>query len=174
MNEIWKNMQIEDLPGEEWRDIPGYEGVYQASNLGRIKTFHRKTPRILKPYPRKMYNKKRCGYLMIWLRFKGSEKNLYVHRLIASAWIENKNSLPCVDHINRDRRDNRACNLRYVTHKENSENGNTKSVYCLELDRTFNSVANAGDELGIFPQGISMCCRGKISSYKKMHWRYSD
>ena len=116
---------------EEWKDIPGWEGLYQASNLGRIKalqksyvicnsaTVHTKE---------KLLKLKRAydGYLRVELNHSGKSKEYPVHRLVAMAFIENPENKPHIDHINTIKDDNRVENLRWVTPKENAANPITK------------------------------------------------
>tara|TARA_R110002020_G_scaffold318905_12_gene534589 strand:- start:1304 stop:1816 length:513 start_codon:yes stop_codon:yes gene_type:complete len=110
---------------EIWRDVKGFEGIYQVSNYGRVKsldkevrnnraTFIRKG-RILKPAP----NTK--GYLTVVLCDKGNNKTFKIHKLVAIAFLNHK---PCgmdevIDHINEDKTDNRSWNLRKTSNREN-------------------------------------------------------
>lgn len=97
---------------EIWRDIDGYEGLYQVSNFGRVKSFWR-GGRILKP------NLNRCGYLQVTLCCGGKQKHMYVHRLVAQAFVPNPESKCEVNHIDGDKTDNRAENLEWSTAFEN-------------------------------------------------------
>lgn len=110
---------------EIWKLIKDYEGLYEISNLGRVKSLPRngtiKTEKILTP---NMSGR----YARIGLRDKIKIK-YSVHRLVAEAFIPNPNNLPQVDHINGDRYDNRVENLRWVTAKENIGNPVTFAKY---------------------------------------------
>lgn len=112
-----------------WKPIPGYEGYYEVSSNGEIRSVDRIVGGVGE---RKLHGKpvkliiSRSGYLSVGL-CKNGEKHLYkVHKIVASVFVPNPDKKPCIDHINTDRTDNRACNLRWVTLKENSNNPLTK------------------------------------------------
>lgn len=86
-------------------------------------TIARKEGKLLKPSVNKL------GYFIVVLRVNGKPKTHYVHRLVAEAFIPNPEKKPCIDHINTDRTDNRVENLRWVSHKENSNNPLTKEIW---------------------------------------------
>lgn len=118
------------MTNEIWKDIAGYEGLYQVSNLGRVKSlprekwngkaFHFTNEKIMTPVPN------RDGYLNVCLIKDRFNKQFRIHRLVAEAFISNPKNKPCVDHINTIRNDNRVENLRWVTVKENMNNSLTK------------------------------------------------
>lgn len=105
---------------EEWRDIPGYEGLYMVSSMGRVKSLPKylsKTDRILRGCVDK------DGYIKVRLCPNPQlRKSYFVHRLVALAFIDNELQLPEIDHLNTIKDDNRAENLRWCTHKENINN----------------------------------------------------
>ena len=115
---------------EIWKDIQGYEGWYQVSNLGRVKSLRRRhrsckrdidiqeTEKIIKP----TYCGKKRNYLCVRLCSDNCRKSVQVHRLVASTFISNPNNYEQVDHINRNTKDNRVENLRWVTQSENQYN----------------------------------------------------
>ena len=117
---------------EIWKDIQGYEGLYQVSNLGRVKSLGRN---IKKPLTKIGYvwqserilkgRKDTKGYLRVVLYKDQTPKGFKVHRLVAVAFIPNPENKPEVDHINRDKTDNSVNNLRWVSHKENMNNSLT-------------------------------------------------
>jgi hypothetical protein len=108
---------------EIWKDIDGYEGLYQVSNRGRIKAlnFARSGKEGI---VKQQINHK--GYNVVHLSRNDVRRKFVVHRLVALAFIPNVENKPCVDHINTIRNDNRVENLRWVTHKENCNNELTK------------------------------------------------
>ena len=115
---------------EIWVDIKGYEGFYQVSNLGRVRSLERE---IIKSNNIKQISKshilnfeKRKGYNYVHLSKNGIRKRMAVHRLVAEAFIPNTESKPFIDHINTIRDDNRVENLHWVTPKENMNNPLTK------------------------------------------------
>ena len=105
---------------EVWRDIEGYEDLYQVSDQGRVKSLGRKwrkSERILKPVVR------HDGYVVVGLYSGGKPKTFKVHRLVCEAFHENPGNKPQVNHINEIKTDNRASNLEWATARENSNFG---------------------------------------------------
>lgn len=101
---------------EIWKDIIGYDGLYQVSNLGNVKSFNcnrNKNGLILK----QGISKK--GYSVVWLKNNGLKKTLPVHRLVALSFIQNFDNKPQVNHINGIKNDNKISNLEWVTNSEN-------------------------------------------------------
>ena len=120
----------------EWKEIKGYEGLYQVNNEGMVRSVGREVTYLVKgKYPAKkiidgelkkpFLNNK--GYLMVDLHKNGIRKHHSVHRLVAEAFIPNPDNKPCIDHINTDRTDNRVENLRWCTYSENNNNPSTKN-----------------------------------------------
>lgn len=110
---------------EVWRDINGYEGLYQVSNLGRVKRLERIVRNNVYGGMRIVDEKilsatdNGHGYKIIGLRKDGRRKNHYVHRLVATAFIDNPHDFHYVNHLDRDRANNIADNLEWCTQLEN-------------------------------------------------------
>lgn len=131
---------------EIWKDIIGFEGIYQISNFGRIKSLERLVKcgilnsefrivkeRILKPAIN------RNGYYKVCLKHKFINKTLLVHRLIAQAFIPNPENKPTINHINGIKTDNRIVNLEWCTMKENNVH-----AFATGLKRAHNKSINVG------------------------------
>lgn len=118
---------------EIWKEIKGYEGLYEVSSEGRVRV----SDRLVKTKGNVLYLKKGVilkesyagGYSQVVLTKDGIRKSYKVHRLVAGTFIDNQDNLPCIDHINTIRSDNRVENLRWVTYKENSNNPITLSKH---------------------------------------------
>ena len=110
-----ESVKLCDLPHEKWRDVVGYEGLYQVSNYGRVKSFHNNGVRILNPvladYP---------GYYVVSLTKNGDQRTQYVHILVAQSFIFNPEKKSYVNHIDGDKLNNRLEKLEWVTPTENS------------------------------------------------------
>lgn len=120
MEEIYKNLSLENIENEIWRDIEGYEGLYQVSNLGRVKSLGNdktKKEKILSQYENKN------GYLYVNLCKDGKMKTFRVHRLVANAFIPNPNGYRCVNHKDEDKTNNCVDNLEWCTHQYNNTFG---------------------------------------------------
>lgn len=108
---------------KKWKDIPGFEGLYEASTSGEIRSIKRVVyngvanhvlkERILKPIPNG------TGYFGVCLRKDNCSKRMYVHRLVAMAFLRTKNYLLEVNHIDGNRANNNVLNLEWVTRSEN-------------------------------------------------------
>ena len=112
----WYPFTLEDLDGEDWADIEGYEGRYQISTFGRVKSLprkHKRTPKILRP----KLDKK--NYLMIEILSKRQRKPFKIHRLVAQAFIPNPNNKPQVNHIDGCKINAYVGNLEWATNAEN-------------------------------------------------------
>ena len=119
---------------ENWKPIKDFEGYYEISSFGRVKSLNRVIEtsnginkkikeRILKS------SKNSNGYLIVKLKKNNKPKIFKVHRLVAEAFIPNPEGKPYIDHINTIRTDNRVSNLRWVTQKENCNNELSKKNY---------------------------------------------
>ena len=131
--EIYRNLSSKNIEGEIWKDIEEYEGLYEVSSYGRVKSLNYNRSGKEKIMKQQI---SRIGYLTVGLTdSEGKTKRLRVHRLVAQTFIENKENKLEVDHISTVKTDNRVENLRWVTHKENSNN---------ELTRKHNSKSKKG------------------------------
>ena len=108
---------------EIWRDVEGFEGYYQVSNLGRVKSLERT---IYKVIPEKILSVPldAYGYPVVCLRAEDrKQRNFTVHRLVAKTFISNPNNYKCVNHLNENKADNHINNLEWCTYKENNNHG---------------------------------------------------
>ena len=136
---------------EIWMDIKEYEGMYQISNLGRVKSLPRKgstTERILKP------NKDTKGYNRVILTKNNSTKTFKIHRLVAEYFIPNPDNLPQVNHIDEVKDNNIVTNLEWCDTKYNCNYGHRndsmkKRVRCIETGVEFDSINEAAKYAGL-------------------------
>ena len=145
---------------EIWKDIVGYEGVYQVSNFGRVKRV--KTDRILKEF------KNTDGYLLVHLYKNKVSSNQRIHRLVAQAFIPNTENKPQVNHIDENKTNNVVSNLEWVTSKENINHGTrnermskTQSIPILAINlktgksQEFYGTRECARQLELQPSNIS-------------------
>lgn len=152
---------------EIWKDVVGYEGLYKVSNLGRIRSL--KSNKIIKPY------KKRNGYLRAYL----SRKNVYIHRVVAQAFIPNLQNKEEVNHKDLDKTNNNVENLEWCTKRENMQHAvkiykhffKGKKVMCIETNKIYKNSIVAEKETGILSAGIRMNICGKHKTAGGFHWK---
>lgn len=165
---------------EEWKDIKGYEGLYQVSNRGRVKSTRNNI--ILKP------SINNNGYYWVDLLNHGDRVHATIHRLVAMTFIPNPHDYPQVNHKDENKANNCVSNLEWCTAQYNHDYGTrneraTKhladfnSILVVQLDNNYKLInvwksASSVNIQGIEHQHIAECCSGKIRTYKGYHWLY--
>ena len=161
---------------ETWKAIADYEGIYEVSDLGRVRSLKYGKEKILKPL------KTIRGYLQVCLCKDCHTKRLLVHRLVAEAFIPNTQGLETVNHKDEVKTNNVASNLEWMSQGDNVAYSQPqwakRSVQMFdkstgELLATFPSTMEAERVTGINQGNISKCCLGKRKSAGGYKWRYS-
>ena len=125
---------------ELWKDVSGYEGTYQVSNMGRVRrlTFVNNVVQKEKVHIVRPTDNGR-GYFVIGLKTNGKRKSKYVHRLVAEAFCENPEGKTCVNHKDYDKHNNMACNLEWCTQKENVRYSSKRMSHSKRTSRSTNT-----------------------------------
>lgn len=179
---------------EVWKDIAGYEGLYQVSNLGNVRSLNWRNTKLTKNLWLKPHNK---GYLQVELAKNGTKKSFVVHRLVASAFLENPFGYEEVNHKDEDKRNNNVENLEWCNRSYNvlysiknrknvanrkyfvrkGKNADLK-VQQISKDGTVVKTWNNSREIflvtGMSDWSISECCRGKRKTAYGYFWRYAS
>jgi hypothetical protein len=186
-----KNSQ--EHANEMWKPIAGYEGLYEISNFGRVKSLARLTPnkhgkrlvkeRILKPLS---YDGKK-PYDCVFLHSGGGKQTIFnIHRLVAEYFIPNPDSKEQINHIDGDKHNNTVSNLEWTTPLENThhawENGlcaaigkrNARPVTNIETGETFDSIAAAARKYRVGANALGMCLQGKSKTCAGHKWEYTE
>lgn len=176
---------------EIWKDIENYEGLYQVSNLGRVKSLPRNTAHLRIMTPRK----DRGGYLYIGLTKNGINKSKKVHRLVAQAFIPNVDNKPTVNHKNGVKTDNNVENLEWATQKEQAQHAVKIGLWKWEEEskrklskyfakkviqkdddgniiKIWNSLSDVSRELCIPVPHIVRVCKGRRKHTRGYKWEY--
>lgn len=186
---------------EIWKDVVGYEGYYQVSNLGRIKSLERRInssvgTRVVKPQYKKYFINDK-GYYTVNLSLKGKNKTISVHRIVSKAFIPNPENKPAVNHKDMNKLNNSLENLEWVTYQENTNHAlenhslghnlfkyhNTnnaikrgiKKIRCVELDKVFDSAVEACKQLNLNTPTLVRSSANKKSKLEKAYgytWEY--
>ena len=160
---------------ETFVKIEGFEN-YEVSNLGKVRNI--KSGIMLKPWITK------DGYLRHCLYKHNKRKNLLLHRIIATAFIDNPEAKPQVNHIDENKLNNDLSNLEWCTERENAIHGTrtkrvaeklSQKVIQLDLNdnvlNEFESMTQAEQETGVSRRSIGRCCNGKLKSSRGFKWR---
>ena len=169
---------------EVWKPIKGFEGFYEVSSLGRVRSCprtisnpalpagtQRRKGQILRP------NKTYRGYYIVHLSRQGSHAQPSIHRLVAEAFLPNPKHLPQVNHKNGVPTDNRAENLEWCSAHYNMHHAcyvlghNVRPVYAVEIDTIFPSVREAARRFGVNHSCIIRAIRRRARCCN-LHWRY--
>lgn len=177
---------------EIWKDIEGYEGLYQVSNLGRVKSLKRDITntnygvahikeKILKP------RDDGKGYVRVVLYKNNQKKQFKIHRLVAKAFISNPENKATVNHINGNKSHNTVGNLEWCTNKENIYHAfktgliqkKNKSIVQMDLNgnvlNEFESLCEASKYMNKNSHhNIMYCCKGKIKTAYGYKWKYKE
>jgi hypothetical protein len=188
--QTYKNLSLENLDGEIWVDIKNFEGLYQISNMGRVKALEKTVFLGAKNSTKKLIKENikaqgldNHGYPLVCIYKNSKGYTRTVHRLVAEAFIPNPESKPQVNHKDCDKKHNTIYNLEWVTGKENmfhlyhifghknptkGRNVASKKVYQYTIEgglvSEYPSITNASEVTGFFTSSISICCLGKGSS----------
>lgn len=116
---------------EIWKDVTGYDGIYQVSNLGNVRSLpltRKMKNGVERSYEGKMLNpsESKDGYLVVDLSVDGKRKTTKIHRMVAEAFVNNPLNLPVVNHKNENKHDNRASNLEWCSIRYNLRYGTTQ------------------------------------------------
>ena len=175
---------------EIWKDIKGYEGYYQVSNLGKVRSLDRfingnnckrlKKGKILKPF---VNNR---GYELVILSLRQKTKHFQIHRLVAETFIPNPDNLPCVNHKDENPKNNKIDNLEWCTVKYNINYGTAikrrvekRSKPIIQYDKNFNIVAEwksctEPPKEKYDYSAITKCCKNIYKTHKGYIWRYKE
>lgn len=180
-----------ELHNEQWVDVIGYEGCYQISNFGNLRSLDRHVPsgngenkRFQKGGAISVDSCKK-GYQRVNLTVNGKGKTTLVHRLVAKHFVENEYGLPEVNHIDGNKRNNHFLNLEWCTRKQNAKHAANNKLYknpgkeIRQLDLSGNlvklhsSTKDAAKSLGIKrPENIANCARGLKPTAYGFKWGY--
>lgn len=171
---------------EIWKDIEGYEGYYQVSNFGRVKSLERVcrhplggTRKVNEKIMKFDVNKK-WGYLRVQLSKHGIDNKYLVHRLVAQAFIDNPNNYEVVNHKDQNPSNNHSQNLEWCTIQYNNTYGDKIKKMCkqvVQLDKQgkiikkFPSITQASIETNIAQCNITSCLSGNQKTAGGYYWK---
>lgn len=161
---------------EIWKDIPGYEGLYQASNLGRVRGRRKNACKVLSP---STYN----GYYRVNLSRDGKYTTFHVHHLVAFAFLPNPNNYPQVNHLDGNRKNNILSNLEWCSRSQNQIHAfrvlgrvKTRCKTVIQMDdegniiNKYESISEANRRMGVSTTSIRQAMHGKTKHSAGYKW----
>jgi hypothetical protein len=198
MSNIYTIIDLADLTGEKWMDLPEWEGYYQVSDLGRIKSLRRTKKHtwggeqvVKERIKAQKFNKD--GYLMVELCKDKKSYTRYVHRLVAQVFILNPENKRTVNHKKGVITDNRAVELEWATYSENHKHAyrelgklpnkamegryghhpNAMGVLCVTTGEVFKSAKSAAKLMNVNKRSILDNCHGKQEMAKGYKFKFA-
>lgn len=189
-------LSLEPLDGEIWKDVDGYGGFYEVSNLGRVRSKERITE--IQPYchirrkPRILKAQFNGTYYRVVMSYNGKSRQVLIHRLVAETFIPNPKGLPTVNHKDENGKNNFVNNLEWCTMQYNLSYGTkgmrqslfmTQSIgrpvtqYTLQGEpvASFRSIEEASKKTGVWHTAIrEVCIHGKQKTAGGYVWRYAE
>lgn len=178
---------------EVWKDVVGFEGYYQVSNMGRCRSLDRIVPckkngeRKIKGHIMRLHKNSTNDYLCVGLCKNSKYTQMLVHRMVAIAFLNNPNNLPEVNHKDENPKNNCVNNLEWCTSKYNANYGTRKDRLSVlprkpiiqkdllgNFIKRWDFIKQASDELGIDQSEIIRTCKGRKESYKGYKWEYAQ
>ena len=194
----YENLSLEDMDGEVWKDVVGYEGLYQVSNLGRVKSLDKviSTRNGYSSFEKSIKGRVLkqvlvMGYLKVHLVNIGKGKSIPVHRFVAMAFIANKNNYPQVNHKDEDKTNNIVDNLEWCTALYNNnygtrnerisknQNNDRKNKPILQFTsdgkfvKEWVSITEAS-KYGFKRRSIQRCLKGEYKRHYNFIWKYKN
>lgn len=170
---VYKTSVIaKDLEDEVWKPIKDFEGYYEVSNKGRIKSLKRNI----------ILNQGNItrGYLGVSLAKEGIHYSKRVHKLVAQAFMPNPANKPSINHINGNKKDNRVENLEWCTPGENMQHAQKcnllykgkKKIYCLEDNKIYESMQEVAKDFNVDNGQVKNACDNTNNTLKNKHITY--
>lgn len=178
---------------ENWKPVVGYEGLYEVSDTGKVRSLNWRKRGITKELFLKPHNR---GYLMVELANHGKKKAFTVHRLVANAFIENPNGYATINHKDENKKNNNVDNLEWCSLEQNikmylenhpdrkkGSGGRRKRKRCCpivqktldgDIVKKWDCARDIFIETGMSDWSISQCCRGKQRTAYGFKWQYAN
>lgn len=168
---------------EIWKPIKDYEGLYQVSNLGNVRSLDRKIKNRNLKEKIKKFDETKFGYLRVELNNNGKKKKYLVHRLVAQTFLDNPNNYPCINHKDENKNNNIVSNLEWCDYLYNNlyNNKHKKNwVKVKQLDKNnniiniFESITEASKKTNIIQCEISNCLHNRQKTAGGYYWQYYE
>lgn len=168
---------------EEWKEVYGYDYLFEVSNQGRIRTKYYNNKGYQKDYREIIPLDNGHGYLRLNIKRNRKQITVYIHKLVAEYFIDNPNGYTEINHKDENKLNNSADNLEWCVHKYNANYGTAKyrraekarkRIRCIENGKVYASMSKAAADVNVGITAISNCLNGRSKSCAGYTWEYVD
>ena len=168
---------------EEWKEVYGFDVLYEISNMGRLRTKHDSHKGYQKDYKYLTPTDNGNGYLRVNIKRKSKQTTVYIHKLVAEAFIDNPQGYCEVNHKDENKTNNNVSNLEWISHIDNCNYGTRNErvalkhgrfVRCNEKNIIYASIQKAAEDTGVVITAISNCLNGRSKTCAGYTWSYVD
>lgn len=166
---------------EEWEEVYGFDILYEVSNFGRLRTKHHGKLGYLDKYRYIELRENNHGYMNACLKGTQKKQTVYIHRLVAQAFVPNPNGYNEVNHKDENKKNNKSENLEWCEHIYNCNYGTrntrtatkrSKAIRCIETGIVYESVHKAAEVFDVGVSAIGNCLKGRSKTCAGYTWEY--
>lgn len=168
---------------EHWKEVLGFDVLYEVSNLGRVRTRYNRFTGYTDDYNYLEPIDNGTGYLRFNWFLNGKQKTVYLHSLVANAFLDNPNNYNEINHKDENKLNNTVDNLEWCDHNYNCNYGTRNKrlsektgvkIRCVETGIVYDSLKDASEKMNVVKSAINNCLKGRSKTCSGYRWEYVE